>query len=1730
MKPRIPQQQHRPHAAISSWSLLLTLLLCSAGPAQPSHDVSAADDDSLQEQQPFADDDNLFVDTTPVYYRQAVDFRDLFLPPDQALALGGTGLAPYGDMIYTNVWPAVNAPMEEGADPMENMVNTQVIEPITVNQSGIPGSILYPEELLNYQFDLSTWLGDAHIKVSNIRVHNLNTFIPIVLLHPTTEAHVLSNVFQMGPNLTASNTPVQDIEEAPHVIIRLDVHIDGISTPLSSHDIVDIHLKIPSSHFLMDLVVLIDAMKLLNMPLGDVMNPFCWINTLLHTLDPYDPEHHPVYLQFFQSSLAWILLDVQCIDCSPNMETFVPRLMTSIRDSTDHYMDVLTKSIGGFIEDAAWNFGDLIDLTRTIQEASKFCPHHPDYIPNNETDQFVIYPNEDSITPTLSRSSLESVLALGMLTVESVTVVAAQKYLDELQHNPINATTAAVLHTTLYSQNATFLNFTEIDDTLGLLRDVLTPAFLNDVARGIVDPNTSAVALPLPTDTTFDTGLGHQVTVEQVQVQGLDTVQNLTFLKVVGPYELELELGLERLAGEIQLSFMTTPEYPGTPMMEPEHMTVFYNFTDVHIHLRLFMQVDVEELGNLQMWTLLQGPEFFVPCILAAAKRTSIESLNVTLGTADPFQVKGYLSKDLAAMVNGVGEDLFRDYGQDIVDAVPIFFQTTARRLANELLYEQYLQLTENTTACVLTNTSHLNDFVDFRALFLGKGEKDYGNLFQQIYSALEAELFTPAGVKQINDLVGNITFEQSNITGALTFEENGVYAEGDIPLGNAVISGEVNLTNIALYNLDSLGMPFRLLYPNESYLLDSDITVGAGGKPLTLSADLKFKATDGNEMNIDNDVSFAIGFDTLTMLLRILLKILEKSFLTFPLKSMTNVYCWIDLLPPASPEILNSTNQNQSGIAIYDIIWNYTNATTDLECRCDDCCTSPELPDLFTELYSQGEDSFDQIEELVKRVLDGQAVQNVLGQILETAPAYCPHSDEYDPTVAGTTPNILDPGTPPGVEGEEGRDPNAFFFNLFFGGFGIMVLLCFITARLIIFDKNRKWKKSLSSEGKVLLCQLEERKLERDDYLDQTMESLFYTTFIPASVRYGVPIVMLLDIFLFSIAHTQISIIIGLDVYFAGDQFYIAEIFTFTFFDGLRNTFDNGGYEMAILLLIFGGIWPYVRCVLSIILWVVPPTWLSSDHRGRMFIWIDAMNKLTVRDIFKFLTIIAVIFIFVGGPYVWNQPGSVLYAVKIIAVPGPAIYCGISAMIVSRVSGVWILEYHNMAMRAARKEYHREHMNPASYGLMDLTEVPEIPEEEEEDEDSETDDEDEVETEISGGSLTDDDYSTVPTEIDLPGSRYIIVCGRRILLGTLVSVDLSSILELILQSGTTYEEAISTFGVYSMICAVLIKARLVLENALDYVAMSIFLLAGIVAVYFMFFLQFYRWIKAIRTQGWRQLFPLFFEKDPDVVKLPEYLRLFAHRYSTAWVVAFSIGVFQLGAVTIYAIHYFCSFLDTIYYQLEFIGLIQSTEGLCWESQMSQVHNLIVFISCFAYLIFCFMVQLTVQYRANVAEASRLIRELDEEGAFLEHLEGAMKGGKLKSVGPINSSIAESIRSRLSGSEMSDLQHLYDAAVKTEAEAEWVGPARPPSTFDISENKLDDDDSCLPTCSIRTNAPSVDGTEQSPATLDESDDEVVSNPGIDVDEIDVDDVDVDSMAFTVDNSVVVDNNTGEIEV
>ena len=103
-----------------------------------------------------------------------VDLRDLLLTPADAISAGGSGTSPYGDII-SGIKSLFDDMIVE-YDPVTetSKINEAVIVPITVSQSGIPGTFSRSEDFFTVQFlcrglsEKSSSSNETHKILSNV--------------------------------------------------------------------------------------------------------------------------------------------------------------------------------------------------------------------------------------------------------------------------------------------------------------------------------------------------------------------------------------------------------------------------------------------------------------------------------------------------------------------------------------------------------------------------------------------------------------------------------------------------------------------------------------------------------------------------------------------------------------------------------------------------------------------------------------------------------------------------------------------------------------------------------------------------------------------------------------------------------------------------------------------------------------------------------------------------------------------------------------------------------------------------------------------------------------------------------------------------------------------------------------------------------------------------------------------------------------------------------------------------------------------------------------------------------------------------------------------------------------------------------------------------------------------------------------------------------------------------
>ena len=145
-------------------------------------------------------------------------------------------------------------------------------------------------------------------------------------------------------------------------------------------------------------------------------------------------------------------------------------------------------------------------------------------------------------------------------------------------------------------------------------------------------------------------------------------------------------------------------------------------------------------------------------------------------------------------------------------------------------------------------------------------------------------------------------------------------------------------------------------------------------------------------------------------------------------------------------------------------------------------------------------------------------------------------------------------------------------------------------------------------------------------------------------------------------------------------DEWYV--VYQLTFANSIRKAWFGDAKGLAILVIIFSGIWPYAKNLILIYLWYRP---MTVEARTSILTWLLRLSKYTLVDVF------AVIAILVGVLLELTPAGR---DVAIRAEPRPAIIAFLLATVWEFTQIEWTVHLHNRLLH-----YGDEEPTPANNG-----------------------------------------------------------------------------------------------------------------------------------------------------------------------------------------------------------------------------------------------------------------------------------------------------------------------------------------------------------------------------------------------------------------------------------------------
>lgn len=1455
-----------------------------------------------------------------------LDWRDLLLLPAEATEAGASGTSPYGDVIPW-IMDIVESQLfaADADDDGILALNDMLIRPLTKAQSGTEGMIHLNGTIVDLHkvdVDQDIWRAFAQnlrLTLSDLRVAGIDTLrTPFRVLKPrSSSAHLLENELSFGIDSQAVDASVQ-----------LELVVGGNQSPLATNNVMDLHIGLPSIEVIADLFATVSESRFIQMPLRDVLNFHCWLSMI-----PQSALKIGASIPVFDILLgAGMLPTTSCVSCSNGILEELNTIIDFLR--ANGFIGTIQSRGLSILSDMIQSdfMQGLID--GQLAKSASQCPHGPNFGLTLEHTGAPFRANRDLV---------DAIVYASMGMVQTIAIVLAQKHTSVAP--PVNITLdvpdgARLIDLTDLTSVASWADMalaegksylggmveTDSDDIVLGISSLLRSAALDD--NGLM---TFSLA---EQGHGFNAG-GVKLLLVDVALAGLDSFEFFDVLNTTDPNTFGNKIKLETIGVILRMELSVGDS------KDPEMVTVTLTMKDIEIVAGLGVAMDQDLLGSLRIGSILNTSQIFF-CILSTIHSAGLSEFIMRIGDISEFGISGFISEETHKQIKGITDAIFTNYKQIIVDAFPAFTSTTIRPLLHNIL--QVLMDMGKGSQCPEPKNS-LDGLVDFRDLFLsesralallGRGNSPYGDLFRSLYGVLERIMSASDenGVSQMNSLIATLTERQSNVGGDIYFPGDLIIQNMDIALNGLNAKIGLSLSDLRVSNIDSLGAPIKLLQPfmGESSALNNSMSIGVGEDAFRTSFTLKVSG-EGDEVEVNNELELGISLKNVDTMLEILFEIQEHPFLYFPLKDLLNMDCWLaTVVTPVLDRYGMRVGEADSGIVLRKLALAVAEAKIDLNCI---ACSSPLLLDMTSYLSSQQgiEDTTEVANNVfayVSNLLGGDLVQSFIDKALNEAGIKCPHSPTYMKDFNGLEFDDM-------IASAKSESSYGFLFAI------ISVVACLVVliavaialARLVGKRRHERWLKTLNREQLLDLEKMQNEETKSTKDLDSRMKSLALSSEIPIFLRLFVPIVILGNIALFLSGHLSLGGTVNLSGSFGGQSFDVDGFFEFSMAKSTIEMWNAGAKSLAILIVIFSGVWPYTKQLFLFVIWFLPTTRVSSNRRGKILNWLDVLGKWSMVDVFVLLMTLASFRLSVESPDHLSFLPEGLYSINMLVVPLWGLYANMLAQLLSQISSHVIIHYHRKTITAARKSQDDEWgvSRPSDTAISPLRKHSFVLDYEASTERAHV---------RKGASFL---FATMLLSFVL-----LVICGCSL---PSFSIETFGIVGLAIESGQQFQEAKTSYSVFDLSTMIMDEARY-LSTASDFIGLGSLASLLVICVFLVPLAQ-------AASQCIQWLAPTNVEQRRKNHVANECFA--AWQYMEVYVLSIIISAWQLGGVSEFMINAYCDPLNGTFNALSNTGLLKQEDAQCFrvDANVEAASWLLVAASILLYVLTHFITSASLQ-------------------------------------------------------------------------------------------------------------------------------------------------------------------------
>ena len=781
--------------------------------------------------------------------------------------------------------------------------------------------------------------------------------------------------------------------------------------------------------------------------------------------------------------------------------------------------------------------------------------------------------------------------------------------------------------------------------------------------------------------------------VSHITVHGLDQWSTFKPLVVLGDQTLGHELkmsGTLTFTGATQLVIgpSTAPDsliHQHVGHTVRETASVVLSITDLNFNAATFAGVSKSKILSLKLGSIQQQP---LNCISSAVDELEVQKFITTVADISEPLISGFLSKGIDRVFSQAFHLVFLQYEERMKTVLPNFLTTTGSDLLNAFITDFLVQHTQRySKTCPAPSIDYdSQEYLDFR-------NNEFWSQFQN--NVLVPFLENDAA--SLNSLI-NAATDEGSIHNVLNQNQskraidsgNGFLGDLTVSAGNVGVHGMNTIHDVELLTTRSQhhGSKFAGVdnWPAETnYSLSTALAVGTAATPLMGSLDV-YLSVEGGQANGNksflNDFTFTVGVSDLEIFLGLLVKMDLGHVSNLQLRHISHLDCWVSTI---GSFVLSQAHARVNGSLF-----------AGLKCR---HCSSPGFRDLQDTL-STAQASKDLTEiingvlNFVSKSIESEAVQDQVNAWLEESTQRCTvAADGFSPD--GSYQNI---NAMKGTETKReptvayGYQSDAVLDYTLFALLGVSIASVWMCARF--YNREKKYQqdllaleKELGAHHKKMGAKTTNNNTQQQSRpLISATRSLFQSPHVPGFVRYAVPLVLLGNAGFFLSGHLSLGALVKVALNIAGEDIVLPQVFTFSMAQSTIDMWNAGGKMLAVILVVFSGIWPYTKVAISIFLWVVPPTHYAPSSRGAAFMWLDALGKWSIIDIFVLVLSMVGFHLIIESPLVSFLPPN-FWLVEVSVVPVWGLYSNLIAQVMSQLVSHVAIYYHRNAVAAVEEE-----------------------------------------------------------------------------------------------------------------------------------------------------------------------------------------------------------------------------------------------------------------------------------------------------------------------------------------------------------------------------------------------------------------------------------------------------------